>query len=107
MSAAPQIQVDGLAFATNGFAFPLPSLEPPARLLPARTFGSSPCQRSTIQNWTTNQVRLSWYTAFPGYTLQSEPGLVGTWAYAGLTVTAVGNEYAAYDTIGPDQNSTA
>jgi hypothetical protein len=54
-----------------------------------------------IQRWTTNQVRLSWYTVFPGYTLQSELGLSGSWGPAGLTVSTVGSEYVAFDTIGP------
>ena len=55
-----------------------------------------------IQLWPTNQVRLSWSTAYPGYTLQSKTGLFGTWANAGLTVNVVGNEYVAFDTIGSD-----
>jgi hypothetical protein len=53
-----------------------------------------------IQLWPTNQVRLSWSTAYPGYTLQSKTSLFGTWADAGLTVTVIGNEYVAFDTIG-------
>ena len=53
-----------------------------------------------IQLWPTNEVRISWSTAYPGYTLQSETGLTGTWANAGLPVTAVGAEFVAFDTIG-------
>ena len=53
-----------------------------------------------IQLWPTNQVRLSWSTAYPGYTLQSKSTLLGAWADAGLTVNVVGNEYVAFDTIG-------
>ena len=53
-----------------------------------------------IQLWPTNQVRLYWATAYPGFTLQSKLGLFGTWANAGLAVTVVGNEYQAFDTIG-------
>jgi hypothetical protein len=49
----------------------------------------------------TNQVRLSWSTAYLGYTLQSKTNLFGPWANAGLTVTTVGTEYVAFDTIGP------
>ena len=60
----------------------------------------SPEPRLTIQFWPGNQVRISWSTAFPGYTLQSKTGLVGTWVNAGLTVTVVGDEYVAFDTIG-------
>jgi hypothetical protein len=55
-----------------------------------------------IQLWPTNQVRLSWSTAYPGYTLQSKTGLTGTWANAGLPVTVVGTEFVAFDAIGPD-----
>ncbi len=55
----------------------------------------------TIQLWPGNQVRLSWSTAYPGYTLQSKLGLFGVWADAGLPVTVVGDEYVAFDTIGP------
>ncbi|MGO8926542.1 MAG: S8 family serine peptidase [Limisphaerales bacterium] len=53
-----------------------------------------------IELWPTNQVRISWSTDYPGYTLESKLGLFGTWADAGLTVTVVGNEYVAFDTIG-------
>jgi hypothetical protein len=53
-----------------------------------------------IEFWTGNQVRISWSTAYPGYTLQSKLGLFGVWAPAGLPVTVVGNRYVAYDTIG-------
>jgi hypothetical protein len=55
-----------------------------------------------IQLWPTNQVRLSWPTAYTGYTLQSKTGLTGTWANAGLPVTLVGTEFVAFDAIGPD-----
>jgi hypothetical protein len=54
-----------------------------------------------IQLAATNQVRLSWSTAFPGFTLQSELGLTATWVNAGLQVNVVGNEFVAFDTIGP------
>jgi subtilisin-like proprotein convertase family protein len=53
-----------------------------------------------IQLWATNQVRISWSTAYAGYTLQSKSSLSGTWLPAGLTVNVEGAEYAAYDTIG-------
>ena len=55
----------------------------------------------TIQLWPGTQVRISWSTAYPGYTLQSKVGLFGPWANAGLPVTVVGNDYVAFDTIGP------
>ena len=62
---------------------------------------SSLYPRLYIQTWPTNQVRISWPTAYLGYTLQSKIGLFGPWANAGLPVTIVGNEYVAFDTIGP------
>jgi hypothetical protein len=55
-----------------------------------------------IQLWPPNQVRISWSTAYPGYTLQSKTGLAGTWANAGLQVNVVGTEFVAFDTIGSD-----
>jgi hypothetical protein len=33
--------------------------------------------------------------------LQSELGLSGSWANAGLPVTVAGTEFVAFDTIGP------
>ena len=48
-----------------------------------------------------NQVRISWSTAYPGYTLQSKLGLFGAWINAGLPVTVVGTEYVVFDAIGP------
>jgi subtilisin-like proprotein convertase family protein len=62
---------------------------------------SSSQPKLQIQLWPPNQVRISWSTAFPGYTLQSELGLSGSWANAGLPVTVVGTEFVAFDTIGP------
>ena len=62
---------------------PVPSA--PAFFRIVQVFSSQP--RLNIQLWPTNQVRLSWSTAYPGYTLQSKLGLFGTWANAGLTVT--------------------
>jgi hypothetical protein len=53
-----------------------------------------------IELWTGNRVRISWSTAYPGYTLQSKLGLFGVWAPAGLAVNVVGNRYIAYDNIG-------
>ncbi len=57
--------------------------------------------RLTVQFWPGNLVRISWSTAFPGYTLQSKIGLLGAWANAGLPITVVGDEYVAFDTVGP------
>jgi hypothetical protein len=49
-------------------------------------------------------VRISWSTAYPGYTLQSKLGLFGTWgsvAFPPATgVFVIGGEFVVYDTIG-------
>ncbi len=54
-----------------------------------------------IHIWPPNQVRLSWQTAYLGYTLQSKSSLFGLWANAALPVTTVGSEYVVFDIIGP------
>ncbi len=77
---------------------PVPNL--PAFYQVVQVFSDRPMLH--IELWSTNQVRLSWSTVYPGYTLQSEIGLTGTWADAGLPVNLVGNEYVAFDTIGPE-----
>jgi hypothetical protein len=100
VSAAPPIQVGGLAYGTSGFTSP-PALSGTAGLIyagPNFQFQFQP--PLAIQFWTNNQVRLSWLTAFPGYTLQSEAGLSGVWSNASLSVTNVGIESVAFDTIG-------
>jgi hypothetical protein len=101
VSAAPGIQLDGIAFTTNSFAFP-PTLSGTTNSIaagPNFRFQSQPTL--SIQRWPTNQVRLSWYTAFAGYSLQSESALSGSWGLAGLTVATVGSEYVAIDTNRP------
>ena len=55
--------------------------------------------RLSIRYWTGNQVRLSWLTNYPGYTLESKLGLSGTWT-AGPRENVVGDEFVAFDTIG-------
>jgi hypothetical protein len=57
----------------------------------------------TIEFAPGNQVRLSWSTAYPGFTLQSVPSLPGVWTYPGLPVSVLGSRYVAYDNIGPVQ----
>ena len=47
-----------------------------------------------------NQVRLSWSTAFSGFTLQSAPLLGGPWTNVALPVIVIGNEFVVFDTIG-------
>jgi subtilisin-like proprotein convertase family protein len=77
----------------------LPVPAAPAFFRIVQVFSSRPTL--FLQAWPPNQVRLWWSTAYPGYTLQSEVGLSGTWANAGLAVTVVGNEYVAFDNVGP------
>ena len=101
VSAAPEIQVDGVAFATNGFASPVAQSGTAGSIVAGPNFRFQSVPTLSIQHWTGNQVRLSWFTAFPGYTLQSELGLSGSWGDAGLTVSTVGSEFVAFDTIGP------
>ena len=76
----------------------LPVPNPPAFYRIVQVFSAQP--KLSIQLWPGNQVRLSWSTAYPGYTLQTKSGLFGAWANAGLPVTVVGNEYVVFDTIG-------
>jgi hypothetical protein len=101
VSASPEIQVDGMAFTTNGFSYP-PAMSGTSNSIyagPNFRFQSRPTLN--IQHWPTNQVRLSWYTAFTNYSLQSEPALSGSWGDAGLPVSTVGSEYVAFDTNRP------
>ena len=49
-----------------------------------------------IQPWTGNQVRLSWPTTFPGFSLQQSSALTSGWAPSGLSVTVEGPENVAY-----------
>jgi subtilisin-like proprotein convertase family protein len=77
----------------------LPVPSGPANYRIVQVFSSQPTLN--IQLWPTNQVRLSWPAVFTGFTLQSAPGLFGPWTSAGLTPTVVGNEFVAFDTIGP------
>ena len=99
--AAPAIQVGGLANATSGFAYPAAVAGTAGLIYVGPNFQFLSVPILSIQRWTGNQVRLSWSTAFPGYTVQSELALSGTWANAGLTANTVGNEYVAFDTVGP------
>ena len=100
VSMSPGVQLRAAAYAQAGFAFPAeqPALDGSLFAGPNFLFQALPWLN--IQPWPTNRVRLSWPTAYPGYTLQSELGLSGTWASAGLTVTTVTNEFVAFDNIG-------
>jgi len=50
----------------------------------------------TIQNWTGNQVRISWPTSFTGYVIEQSSALPGGWGSSGLSVTVEGSENVAY-----------
>jgi len=54
-----------------------------------------------IQLLPPNQVRISWSTAFPGYTLQSASSPLGPWNNVLLPVATIGNEFVVIDTLGP------
>jgi hypothetical protein len=101
VTPAPAILLVGTAFGSGGFASPPAEAGTAggAYLGPNFRFQSLPSL--AIRLGTANQVRLSWPTAYPGFTLQSKLGLFGTWANAGLSAGVVGNEYVALDTIGP------
>jgi sugar lactone lactonase YvrE/subtilisin-like proprotein convertase family protein len=92
----------GFVIATTPFTtLPVPSGNGPYRIVQVLSF----LPTLNIQFWPPNQVRLSWSTAYPGFTLQSKLGLwSGPWAIPGLPVSVVGNDFVAYDTIGPVQN---
>lgn len=101
VTLAPVILLLGTASGSGGFASPPAEAGTAggAYLGPNFRFQSQPSL--AIRLGTTNQLRLSWSAAYPGYTLQSKLGLFGAWAHAGLSATVVGNEYVAPDTIGP------
>ena len=67
----------------------LPVPNGPAYCRIIQVFSSQPTLH--IQLGSTNQVRLTWSTAYSGYTLQSEPGLFGPWLPAGLPVNVEGD----------------
>ena len=101
VSAPSLIQLVGTAYATNGFVFPPTRPSTAGAIFAGPNFQFQTAPTLVIQSWTNNRVRLSWPTAFPGYSLQSENDLSGGWGAAGLTVGTEGYNYVAYDTIGP------
>ena len=101
VSASPELQLSGIAFATNGFTYPPAVSGTTNSIIAGPNFRFQSRPTLNIQHWPTNQVRLSWYTAFTNYSLQSEPALTSSWANAGLTVSTVGSEYVAFDTNRP------
>ena len=100
VSTSVEIQLGALAVANAGFASPQEVEGTPNSIYAGPNFRFQSQPKLTIQLWPVNQVRLSWPTAYPGYTLQYKLGLFGMWANAGLAVTVVGSEYVAFDTNG-------
>jgi hypothetical protein len=101
VSTSAAVQLGAMALAGGGFTFPDELAGTGGSLYAGPNFLFQSQPLLTIQYWPTNQVRLSWPAAFPGYTPQFRPGLSGVWTNAGLTVTVVSNAYVAFDTIGP------
>ena len=100
VTADPEIQVDAVALANGSFASPVALAGTSGSIVVGPNFRFQSVPTLIIQHWTGNQVRLSWSTAFPGYSLQSKSALSGTWGNPGLSVNPVGSEFVAFDTIG-------
>jgi hypothetical protein len=100
ISTSAKVQVRATALGSGQFAFPpeMAGTEGSMWAGPNFRFQSQPLL--AIQLSPTNQVRLSWSTAYPGYTVQSKSSLVGVWTNAGLSVTTVGTAFVAHDPIG-------
>ena len=104
VTPSPKILLFGTASGTSGFTSP--TAEPVgaggAYLGPNFLFQSQPSL--AIRLGTTNQLRLSWPTVFPGFTLQYKLGLAGPWSNVtfppATTVVVVGAEFVVYDPIG-------
>jgi hypothetical protein len=105
VSTSADVQLLAAAQSDAGFAFPPEVAGTLGSLYAGPNFRFQPQPRLNIQLWPTNQVRLSWSTAFPGYTLQGNPGLFGTWSNVAFPPAAgvftIGNEFVVYDPIGP------
>jgi hypothetical protein len=100
VSTAAEIQLAATALASTGFAFPAEQAGTAGSIYAGPNFRFLSQPLLNIQFSPANQVRLSWPNAYPGYTLQSELGLPGSWANSGLSVTTVSNDFVAFDTIG-------
>jgi hypothetical protein len=53
----------------------------------------------SIQPWPVNQVRISWPTSSPGYSIEQSSSVTGGWGDAGLSIGVEGSENAAYAPI--------
>jgi hypothetical protein len=100
VSTAAEVQLGASAVASAGFASPQEVDGTSGSIYAGPNFRFLSQPKLAIQLWPVNQVRLSWPTAYPGYTLQSKLGLLGVWAGTGVPVTATGNQFVAFDPIG-------
>lgn len=101
VSTSADVQLSATAQAGGGFAFPVEQAGTEGSIYAGPNFQFLSQPALIIQRWPSNQVRLSWLAAFPGFTLQSELGLSHSWTNSGLSVTTVGNQFVVFDTIGP------
>jgi len=100
VSTAVGVQLGAMAVADSGFAFPAAVAGTAGSLYAGPNFRFQSLPTLSIRGAPGSQVRLSWPTAYTGFSLQSKSGLFGTWAGAGLPVTTAGNEFAVFDNIG-------
>ena len=104
VTPAPLILLLGSANGSGGFTSPSTEAETAggAYLGPNFRFQSQPTL--AIRLGTTNQLRLSWPTAYTGYTLQSKLGLFGAWANVAFPPATgpvvIGNDFVVFDILG-------
>ena len=103
VTPATTILLLGSALGDGGYTAPLTEAggDGGAYLGPNFLFQSQP--KLAIRLATANQLRLSWPTAYTGYTLQAKLGLFGTWVNAVTPATLpaiIGNEYVVFDILG-------
>jgi hypothetical protein len=104
VTPAPLILLLGSASGSGGFASPATETGTAggAYLGPNFRFQSQP--KLAIRLSSASQLRLSWPTAFTGYTLQSKLGLFGSWANVSFPPatgpSVIGTEYVVFDVLG-------
>jgi len=103
VTPATTILLLGSALGDGGYTAPLTEAggDGGTYLGPNFLFQSQP--KLAIRLATANQLRLSWPTAYTGYTLQAKLGLFGTWVNAVPPATLpaiIGNEYVVFDILG-------
>jgi hypothetical protein len=104
VTPAAEILLVGTAIGMGAFVFPPAEVgtDGGAYLGPNFLFQAQPAL--AVRLGTTNALRLSWPTAFPGYTLQSKLGLFGSWSNVTFPpatgVLTIGNEFVVTDPLG-------